>query len=416
MKKTQNKQQSKNIPLTLLSKSIAETRGKLHLDADSTVLMRGDAGRNYTCEKCGAILLEKVPRLMMSNGAIRCNRCGVYSSSEKPSIYIKKPTTLDDLASLSSPTNRYEANDLWTQHLYKDRFGFLYSQFLGEFQHHQGDRPKVLYHYTTFPGLEGILKTGTFWLTDIAYLNDASEMQVAIDTIEGCLSEIKPNASELGKELLSRTTVTTSPKNAAQGFYVGCFCKNGDLLSQWRAYGAGGGGYALGFNSHDLGTNGFLVRKIIYDPDVQKNMVTWVVNETLTLLQEICKNMTIAKADEGNTLPAFAAFLSDLLKELLFIFKHQAFSEEDEWRVIFDFHRSAHINALCFRNATGFPVPYVAAPLSLQEKGMPPLPLVEVVHGPTLHPDLTQKALHLILERYNYEFVEVRGSIAPLRP
>ena len=40
---------------------------------------------------------------------------------------------------------------------------------------------------------------------------------------------------------------------------IGCFSKNGDLLSQWRAYAEDGKGFSIGFDSnyiyHGLGVN-----------------------------------------------------------------------------------------------------------------------------------------------------------------
>ena len=36
--------------------------------------------------------------------------------------------------------------------------------------------PEIIYHYTDDRGLQGILKSGKFWLTDIFNLNDPSEL------------------------------------------------------------------------------------------------------------------------------------------------------------------------------------------------------------------------------------------------
>src|SRR5690349_9221535 len=39
---------------------------------------------------------------------------------------------------------------------------------------------------------------------------------------------------------------------SARPFFVASFCEHGDVLSQWRAYSAGGKGLALGFDSREL--------------------------------------------------------------------------------------------------------------------------------------------------------------------
>ena len=60
--------------------------------------------------------------------------------------------------------------------------------------------------------------------------------------------------------------------------YIACFCENGDLLSQWRGYGAIGNGYALGFAAKHVGmtdrpsnnTPQTRSRTVIYDQKKQK--------------------------------------------------------------------------------------------------------------------------------------------------
>ncbi len=41
----------------------------------------------------------------------------------------------------------------------------------------------TLYHYTTFKGLIGIVKTGTLWASDIRYMNDSAELMHTADLI-----------------------------------------------------------------------------------------------------------------------------------------------------------------------------------------------------------------------------------------
>ena len=53
----------------------------------------------------------------------------------------------------------------------------------------QDQLPPMIYHYTTESGLEGILKSGRFWLTNIFSLNDPSELRhginIALKVLEG---------------------------------------------------------------------------------------------------------------------------------------------------------------------------------------------------------------------------------------
>jgi hypothetical protein len=44
--------------------------------------------------------------------------------------------------------------------------------------------PAVVYHYTSLSAMMNILKTQQIWATDIGYLNDVSERNLLIDTVD----------------------------------------------------------------------------------------------------------------------------------------------------------------------------------------------------------------------------------------
>lgn len=407
---------SRKIPLNILSSSIANTRGILKLDSDCTVAIRGDHGNSYVCGKCSALLMENIPRFQLIGGVILCNSCGSYNSADKVRNYSSCPTMIGDIRDLPHPKEIISCHSMWTQHRLAPEFEKIHSKFLKRWEEYQGNRPNILYHYTSYFGLDSIVKSGKVWFSDIAFLNDASEMQLAIDLISDYTGGIDPNISELGRELIRRSSIHYAPDSPANGFFVACFCADGDLLSQWRAYGSGGG-YALGFNSREMADTGNIrVRKIVYDPELQKSFVQEIVNDTLKLLESVAGSRSIKDLDsDEHTLPTFCAFLSTHLTELLCSFKHYSFREEGEWRLIYDFQRDRDINELKFRLGNGFPVPYLEMPLAIQKEKMPNSPLVQIIHGPTLHPKLTQKSLALMLQRECMEHVEVTGSESPLR-
>src|SRR5688572_11515034 len=45
------------------------------------------------------------------------------------------------------------------------------------------DTPDLLFHYTTSAGLVGIIESGKIWTSKISYMNDTSEVQLALDYI-----------------------------------------------------------------------------------------------------------------------------------------------------------------------------------------------------------------------------------------
>lgn len=55
---------------------------------------------------------------------------------------------------------------------------------------------------------------------------------------------------------------------------ISCFSKNGDLLSQWRAYAEDGKGFSIGFDSnyiyHGLGVN---INSVVYEEETQYRLI-----------------------------------------------------------------------------------------------------------------------------------------------
>jgi hypothetical protein len=277
----------------------------------------------------------------------------------------------------------------------------------------QGDRPRILYHYTSMAGFQGIVESGTVWVSDLSFLNDRSELIHASRIIEEELASAASQASPLVVELLTRAKLTVSPDDPSIGYYAICFCEGADLLSQWRVYGEGGRGFALGFDSCGFPPS-FSLRKVVYDVATQRDLVRRAIHSIADLLVETAAGRSIETLDQAGIMPDFARFLGAHLEEFLALFKNPAFSEENEWRAILRSFRHDHLDALKFRGAGALLVPYFAGAFS-DGRVRPSLPLLEVVHGPSMHPELKKKAAHLLLERQSYEHVEVRGSTTPIR-
>lgn len=407
------------IRLTLLSKSAAESRGNMHLDpgpgSDRTIFVSGDGDNDYVCGKCGALLMSNVAQPMFANGALRCNRCGRYSDGLRPAKY-SAPTMREDVDDLRRPEEAYPRIEKGKPCPQDEVLDSLHDKFVYEWQAAQGERPRKLYHYTSLEGLQGILKTNQLWVTDVAYLNDSLEMQLGFSTVEDALQEKEGEVSEICRSLLKRSRISGSPTDPGTGYYVACFCEERDLLSQWRAYAADGGGYAIGFSAYEMAHEGHVaLRRVIYDRNEQKRLVKETIDRICSEFEKVAKDKSEAELDEDHTLPSFAQLLASHLSEFLVSFKHDTFEEEREWRIILPWSRDAHLKFVNFRASRGHAVPYMALHPRTPTPEMPLLPIIEVVHGPTLHPELTKKSVHLLLQKSDYDHVEVDGSRAPLR-
>lgn len=116
--------------------------------------------------------------------------------------------------------------------------------------------PPSLYHYTDSQGFEGIVSTNSLWATNAKFLNDASEGRYGCELALPILRSRHEHAKDDWKKVLGNARLLLGDKSlqleqdVPEEFtdaYVCCFCEHGDLLSQWRTYGAAGGGYSMEF-------------------------------------------------------------------------------------------------------------------------------------------------------------------------
>jgi hypothetical protein len=93
-------------------------------------------------------------------------------------------------------------------------------------------------------------------------------------------------------------------------------------------------------------------------------------------------------------------------------FKHDAFSEEQEWRLVIVPRDTQRVEV---RISGGRLLPYVSVPIV--DPSEPP-PYESITHGPTMEVENTQKAIKILLGAANPNYwstITVSGSDAPLR-
>ena len=112
----------------------------------------------------------------------------------------------------------------------------------------RGEPPLVLYHYTEWEGVEGILKSKQFRFTAHDCTNDPAELKSADDIVMKAAEELRSFVEAPGRSLLklllegySRLHVTNIAST-----YIACFSESRDSLAQWQAYGDAGSGVCLG--------------------------------------------------------------------------------------------------------------------------------------------------------------------------
>jgi hypothetical protein len=92
--------------------------------------------------------------------------------------------------------------------------------------------------------------------------------------------------------------------------------------------------------------------------------------------------------------------------------KHPGFAEEQEWRILVNL-LSNDIANVRYRQGRATLVPYVEVDVS--DVNTSQLPILEIIQGPTLHPQLARKALDAFLKKNGLTNVLITDSEIPLR-
>ena len=229
---------------------------------------------------------------------------------------------------------------------------------------------QVLYHYCSTPTGAAILKSRTFRLSALSAANDSLEGRVLARVFSRILSSTGLAAGVIDVAAV----IVEGYADSTEGFAL-CLSENGDLLSQWRAYGADGAGLAIGFDSKllakdfgpvNFGAQFFEVTKIGYGEDALIDTLSPVVKELQRVFSgqgEFVKlrdgvtreaalyRLAVRQHDAGSLFEGRCDRAPELLANLLTILaplhfqiyatKPEVFHEEREWRLLRHRHRVA---------------------------------------------------------------------------
>lgn len=190
-----------------------------------------------------------------------------------------------------------------------------------------------------------ILQNYCVWLSDAEKVNDKKELTYFCEEIQNMVSEISMRYQNkfdpilikkvqdilyCGLEEIKKGSSYTARNTKS---YVCCFSECSDLLSQWRAYGDDGQGFALGFNANLLlGLNDayqYDFVKVIYGQDEIREKVYDYVE---TILKYTYQDAVEHQLEKGDIAMDLAPIMVPALRER-FAFKHPGFCEEKEWRL-----------------------------------------------------------------------------------
>jgi len=178
--------------------------------------------------------------------------------------------------------------------------------------------------------------------------------------------------------------------------YIVCFCKSGDLLSQWRGYGVDQG-YALGFDKTKLASlNIGEIAPVQYGIPNPKDFFD---DELKTACHPTAHPGTYDYFSSRDFLPRIAKI------------KHPGFAEEKEWRIMTQLavlEDDIDNPKIKFRPSKMGPISYLAHTFTHNC-------LKEIVIGPGEYSTVRENAVRNLLNHYHFEKVHTRISTIPLR-
>lgn len=249
-------------------------------------------------------------------------------------------------------------------------------------------------HYTSIPGLLGIIGHEKLWATNIRFLNDEQEFRHALDLIKNIIPNSRITREQpdhvVHKEFIEgiQEELKSLDSHKSDSVFTLSFSEETDLLSQWRGYCVVNSGYCIEFDAEkilasarELYSEARLL-KCVYKNDEKGSLIRELLNEYWT------KYDSFGGDNERKNI------FEELKKELLFLashFKHPSFSEEKEHRIVVVVEYG-EMDKIMFREGKSSLIPYISIP---EARGA----IKNITIGPTSNKKLSEKALEMLLEK-----------------
>jgi hypothetical protein len=270
-------------------------------------------------------------------------------------------------------------------------------------------RDKPLYHYTSQSGLLGIIGKREIWATHTQYLNDRREYKHALELVVDEIDELLTTADQQSRSVLQEMR-NGLPGIESMNVCVCSFSEERDSVSQWRAYGSGTSGFAIGFPGDFLAAavkkKQWYLARCIYDPPEQRALIRSLVEE---VFEQNVERESAVETEEGCV--PLGGNLCAYLNRYAPILKDRSFSEEREWRII-SRPLMCSSELFDFREGRSLLIPYYRFPLADKELTFR---VHEVVVGPTPDEQRSKMSVKSFLVHRGLGDVPVEVSGVPYR-
>ena len=293
--------------------------------------------------------------------------------------------------------------------------------------------PETIYHYTSLQGLKSIIETQKIYCTNINFLNDKKEYKYGVDLIHGIIENLKDEDANILILEMVKKNIDLIFKSER---YVTCFSKNGDLLSQWRAYANHGKGVAIGFDFELFATTTQQVlrrKHIVYDEEYQNKRLKEVIQ---IIIQFYEKKKDMIDWEDSAYDESVAKIVIKYLEDIIAYYKHPSFSEEQEYRFQYEIDGiNTHKvdEEILFRTSDTMLIPYIELQpyhntfienktKSKYDNHSPYLlhpirqfPINKLIIGPSLDYDAVKLGIEELLKKNDYKDVVIKKSKIPYR-
>ncbi len=190
---------------------------------------------------------------------------------------------------------------------------------------------QVLYHYTDFIAMDGILRAKELRVNNVLNMNDAEEMQIFAKGIFLAVRRRLEEEDETQKALLLQEKVEELQRNRfVYSAYAACFSTFRDDAAQWERYANRGKGVCLGVRRDVLEklTGGAIsLQKVYYEKDVASHPFVGEIHDLIMENHDFSDQNSRLMAKVREAWRKSASF------------KHPSFSSENEIRlVVLPFH------------------------------------------------------------------------------
>jgi hypothetical protein len=286
--------------------------------------------------------------------------------------------------------------------------------------------PSLLWHYTTFEGLRGIVTESELFASSLAYLNDAEEFQYTIEALLSLLEEEQKRGTPLAGliyENVPEMVKSVFDTQRERLLFVACFSEERDDLSQWRSYTPRPPGFAIGFLSDELRSLatsfGFEMLGCRYPEADQLRAVIKAAYDAATVgMDDENKALPIPATgtEHEKFIEKWGYKIVEAVIELAKRNKHPKFAAEKEVRLIGNLIQSIKAGnqfKVDYRLSGSLIVPYVKIP-ARSTTCERPSPIKEILVGPCPHQDAVIEVVRQMCIQYDIK-VQVDASAIPYR-